>query len=400
MAKFYRLLLSIIILLSICNAQKSSTDIQKDIDVQNKELKNLRNDITKIEKQIISKTKEAISATEILIDIEGKITLTEKLIHSLNREERYLADKIFSTEQGIHEKETYLQKLRYQLTKRMLHVYKTGRPSPLQTVVMSDNWNEMIYKIKYLDILVDYETKLRNEIESVIDELEREKKQLETELSKKKTIKNEKEVESSNLEKDKSTRKKYLNKIKDQKTKLELEVNQKKEMMAEIESLINKLFTDKEASKKREEELARIRTIQNLATSGNFAKMKGKLPWPVTGKVVSKFGIQKNPTLNTETENSGIDIQSNAGTHIISVLDGVISTITYIRGYGNIIIVDHGGNYSTVYAHVDDISVRESEYVQAGKTIAKVGGTNTSYLHFEVWGNQKKLNPQNWLLKK
>ena len=278
-------------------------------------------------------------------------------------------------------------------------MYKTGRPSPLQTVILSKNWNEAIYKVKYLNILTNYETKVRGEIESTISDLKDDKKKLRLELHKKQSLKNEKEIENSNLKDDKNTRKQYLSKIKVQKAKLELEVNQKKEMMAEIETIINKLFSDRKASKVREEELVRIRAIQNLATAGNFAKMKGKLPWPVIGKVISSFGLQKNPVLKTQTENSGIDIQSKSGRNVISVLDGVISTITYIRGYGNLIIIDHGGGFSTVYANIDEIVVSENEYVQAGKIIATVDGSNLSYLHFEIWGNQMKLNPQDWLIK-
>ena len=83
-----------------------------------------------------------------------------------------------------------------------------------------------------------------------------------------------------------------------------------------------------------------------------------------------------------------------------SVLDGMVSTITYIRGHGNIIIIDHGGGFSTVYAHVDKISVNENEYLQMGNPIALVAvpdnGISAS-LHFEVWGSQKKLNPEKWL---
>jgi septal ring factor EnvC (AmiA/AmiB activator) len=86
-----------------------------------------------------------------------------------------------------------------------------------------------------------------------------------------------------------------------------------------------------------------------------------------------------------------------------SVLDGVVSTITYIRGHGNVIIIDHGGGFSTVYAHVDNITIHENEYIQMGNSIAKVAEPEPgerAKLHFEVWGNQEKLNPQHWLIKK
>ena len=155
--------------------------------------------------------------------------------------------------------------------------------------------------------------------------------------------------------------------------------------------------------KKREEELSRIRAEQNRATTGNFAKMKGNLNWPVQGQVTRKFGTIRNSDTGIVTENVGIDIQAKSGTPVQSVLDGVVSTITYIRGYGNIIIIDHGGGFSTVYAQIDNITIHENEYIQMGSNIASVAipeNNTIATLHFEVWGNQEKLNPEYWLIQK
>ena len=155
--------------------------------------------------------------------------------------------------------------------------------------------------------------------------------------------------------------------------------------------------------KKREEELARKRSEQNRATTGNFAKMKGNLSWPVQGQVTGQFGTTRNPETGVITENVGIDILAKDGMPVQSVLDGVVSTITYIRGHGNIIIIDHGGGFSTVYAQIDNITVHENEYIQKGSTIALVASSENNTigkLHFEIWGNQKKLNPEQWLIRR
>lgn len=79
-----------------------------------------------------------------------------------------------------------------------------------------------------------------------------------------------------------------------------------------------------------------------------------------------------------------------------------MTTITYIRGYGNTIIIDHGGGYYTVYTHIMDVEVDEGGYVQALDTIARVGDSGSldgAKLHFEIWGNKQKLNPELWLRK-
>ena len=299
--------------------------------------------------------------------------------------------------------EALLSKLKNQLTQRLQYLYVHGRPTILETVLLAEDWNNAIYRIKYLDVLAVHEKKLRKQMKQTLAELADEKEKLIIERNRKTSLLNEKKREGSNLEQDKKERKKILSIIKRDKGKLEKSRSAKSQMIAEMEALIKKLYTDKDAMKKREEELARIRAEQNRATTGNFAKMKGRLAWPVQGRVIGKFGTTRNPITGVVTENVGVDIRVKGGTAVKSVLDGVVSTITYIRGHGNIIIIDHGGGFSTVYAQIDNITVHENEYVQMDNPIASVANPeeNTpAKLHFEVWGNQKKLNPEHWLIKK
>ncbi len=401
--RFFSLLIFPLFFLSnnqLCAEEKTSKDIQKDIDSRKTELQSLRNDIRDIEERLHLKNKEAISNTEILLSLENKINLTEKLIRSLNKEEHYINGLIHATEKQIGDMETLLAKLKNQLTQRLQYLYIHGRPTILETVLLADDWNNAIYRIKYLDVLAEYEKILRQEMKQTLVELSDEKIKLIFERNRKTNLLNEKKKEGSNLEQDKKERTNILSIIKRDKSKLEKSRSTKTQIITEMEVLIKKLYTDKEAMKKREAELARIRAEQNRATTGNFAKMKGRLPWPVQGQIIGKFGISRNPETGVVIENVGIDIKAKSGTPVKSVLDGVVSTITYIRGHGNLIIIDHGGGFSTVYAQIDDISVHENEYVQKGSTIATVvnpENNNPEILHFEVWGNQQKLNPQIWL---
>mgnify|MGYP001159932549 FL=1 len=384
------------------SGEKSSKDIQKDIDSRKTQLQSLRNEIKDIEDKLHRKNKEAISNTEILLSLENKIVLTEKLIRSLNKEERYINGLIQTTEKQIHEMETLLAKLKKQLTQRLQYLYVHGRPTILETVLLAEDWNNAIYRIKYLDVLAEYEKILRQKMKQTLAELSDEKIKLVIERNRKTSLLNEKKNEGANLERDKQKRKNILASIKRDKDELEASRSTKTQVISEMEALIKKLYSDKAAMKKREEELARIRAERNKATTGNFAKMKGKLPWPVQGPIIRKFGTSRNPNTGVVTENVGIDIQANSGAFVKSVLDGVVSTITYIRGHGNIIIIDHGGGFSTVYAQIDKITVHENEYVQKGNAIAsvvKAEDGSVSKLHFEVWGNQNKLNPEIWLIR-
>jgi len=380
--------------------KQSSADIQKHIDSRNAELQILRNEITDIEKNLIHKNKEAISSTEILIDLENKISLTEKLIRSLHREEKYISNAIQDTDSQIRKMEKRLAKLKRQLSQRLQYLYIHGRPGILETVLLADDWNSAIYRVKYLDVLAEYEKKLRQQMKETLTAFEEEKIKRVIELNRKSSLLSEKKSEGIRLDNDKKQRQKVLADIKQEKYILEKNRTKKTQIINEMEQLIKKLYADKNAMKKREEELARIRAAKNLATTGNFAKMIGKLSWPVEGRVINKFGNIRNPETGTITENVGIDIQASSGTKVKSVLDGMVSTITYIRGHGNIVIIDHGGGFSTVYAHIEKITVSENEYIQMGNPIAAVAvpvAGSTAKLHFEIWGHQEKLNPQKWL---
>ena len=118
------------------------------------------------------------------------------------------------------------------------------------------------------------------------------------------------------------------------------------------------------------------------------------------GKIISHFGKVHNKDLNTITENVGIDILAKNSNKVVSILDGVVTTITYIRGHGNVIIISHGEGFNTVYAKIDQINVNENDYVQSGKIIGSLDKSNKKILHFEIWGNQKKLNPEKWIRMK
>ncbi|MCM1451864.1 MAG: peptidoglycan DD-metalloendopeptidase family protein [Clostridium sp.] len=139
------------------------------------------------------------------------------------------------------------------------------------------------------------------------------------------------------------------------------------------------------------------------ALSGTFAQNKGRLLFPASGdcRVVSQFGRSRhNDFTKVEVQNSGIDIQTPSGANARAVFDGTVSSIFYLKGFHNIVMVRHG-EYITVYANVDKLSVRKGDAVKAGQTLGKIyadpddGGR--SILHFEVRKEREKLDPMLWV---
>ena len=136
--------------------------------------------------------------------------------------------------------------------------------------------------------------------------------------------------------------------------------------------------------------------------TGDFAKGQGSLDWPVRGTLVGRFGPEKHPRFNTVIMNNGIDIESTAGTPVRAVAKGRVDfTNEDYSSFGQVVIVNHGDGYYTLYAHLSEILVRQGEEVQSGQTIGKVGDSGTSLkgtvLHFEVRKGSAALDPESWL---
>jgi septal ring factor EnvC (AmiA/AmiB activator) len=131
-----------------------------------------------------------------------------------------------------------------------------------------------------------------------------------------------------------------------------------------------------------------------------FAGLRGRLSWPADGRVVAEYGPQVNPRFGTKTFRNGIDIEASEGTNIAAVFPGQVVYTGWFRGYGNLIIVDHGGEYYTVYAHAADIRVTEGDEVKQGQIIGTVGDTGSLQgprLYFEVRHEGKPQDPTQWL---
>lgn len=124
------------------------------------------------------------------------------------------------------------------------------------------------------------------------------------------------------------------------------------------------------------------------------------LSWPLNGTVTMQYGSRVHPTFKTKIFNSGIDIKAASGTPVKAAGPGEVLYQGWLRGFGQVVIIDHGGDLSTVYAHLGGTSVREGAVVKAGTVIGRVGntGTDSEYgLHFEVRKNGNAQNPMNYL---
>ena len=380
-------------------AQSDERDYDEELKYQNEAINALKTEINQLRLKIKTAESRERSASTRISSLDEEISLTAKLIRSLKSEEEKTRKRILQLKSDILKNENELESLRARYKKRVVNSYRKGRLTDLEKVFSSTTWRQAIYRTQYLKIISDIEKKLLNQIERLLIQISQQKLELEAVLRNNLKLVRDKQQQISSYRDMRIDREKELNRIRNDKKALSNYIEEKEAGIIQLESIIKKVLEDKA----RFERELRIRKQQEALKTKSFKALKGQLPWPAEGRIIAKFGRQWNSKLKTTTENPGIDIKGQPGSPIRTVLGGVVTTITYIRGYGTTIIVDHGGGFYTVYSHVTNIQTVVDGQVRNGDIIAYMGDSgsiNGSKLHFEIWGKGQKLDPEKWLIKK
>ena len=394
-------LFNYIILVSFCilNAQSSQRDYNEELRYQNDAINKMKKEIEELSSKLRKANINETTTSKRITNLDEEIALVNKLIQSLKREETSNRNKVNVLKDRIKTKEDELELLRTRYEQRIINTYQKGRVSDLEKVLSSTSWRQAVYRTQYLKIISSIEQKMTKDIENILLAINKDKLKLESLLRQSISLKRDKQKQMTSLRKMRIKREKELNRIRQDKSALANYMQEKSAGVKQLESIIKKVLEDKARSEREE----RIRQQQQALKTKEFNLLKGQLPWPTEGRVISKFGKQWNSRLKTTTDNPGIDIKGQPGSPIRSTMSGVVTTITYIRGYGTTVIIDHGGGFYTVYSHVTNIQTQVDSEVRSGDVIAYMGDSgsvNGSKLHFEVWGKGQKLDPEKWLIKK
>jgi septal ring factor EnvC (AmiA/AmiB activator) len=143
--------------------------------------------------------------------------------------------------------------------------------------------------------------------------------------------------------------------------------------------------------------------VRTSAPAKPMATLKGKLPCPITGTLMRGFGTYTDPNTGTKVKNGGVDISVPYGTPVRSVADGYVATTRHLNGFGFTVVVDHGGNHTTIYTHLARIQVKPGQHLKAGDQIGPAGETGVladslgPRLHLEVKYHGTSQNPLSWL---
>ncbi|MDK2976350.1 MAG: hypothetical protein PWP06_825 [Candidatus Marinimicrobia bacterium] len=385
-------------------AAQDLEEFDRKIHQQSKNLEQVSREIDALQKRIQTASHRELTYADELEYLDHQIGLTERRITAMEQQLSLRREKVALLKKNKAQNEALRDKLIDRYKKRVVRFYTTHTDDMLSLIFTSDNMRQLFYRVKYFNAITQADKELYYEIIDLIEQIEQETREIEAEEAEiQKTLASLRN-EAASFREMKADRAQKLEKVKSDRKMLIQELEAKETSRMELQRIIASMRTQRED---RLRELERQRRLRAASMSHReyptFSSGKGNLPWPVQGTVIGRFGRQIHPVLKTETENNGIDIKAPEKTPVIAIQDGLVTTVTWLRGYGNTIIIMHGEDYYTVYSHVGGIRVSENEYVESGQVIAEVsdsGSLQGHMLHFEIWDSRQKLNPEEWLSRR
>ena len=363
------------------NFDKSIKDTEKQIDELKNFIKQGNEEVKELQSQS-AKTKKIIQITN------KNIKNSESLIRAYNTKINLYNKQLKNLEEAVIRNNEKIDEIKESYKKRSISLYKNKDLKFSNYIFNSNSFSQMIYRLKYFNIISEINKESVQKIKTTQNFNKKKTGEITYLLKNVGESKKNRAKEINNLRDKKNFQEKLLNDIKKEEKDIKNEINKKIQQVNALEKLRKKIIEDKK--KFNEQQLASLKSITR-----DIRQYKGKLNWPVDGKIVKSFGPQWNPKLNTTLDNPGIDISARSTLPVKSVFDGYVSTITFILGYGTTVIIDHNNNYFTVFTHLENLLISEDTLVREGQNIGYV--SNENIIHFEIWGNNQKLDPQKWL---
>ena len=389
----------LISLLLVTGVLQSST--KDEIKKRQAELQSIREQIAQFEEKIQQHQKSEQATLELLDTYDRKATLLRRLITRLRNEEKEIQDSIDVTRAEITRLGGQLEFLKTHYAKYVASAYKAGQLHDIELLLASRSINQFYIRAEYLRRFSDQRKTDIGKIRTKKDEIENKQAELQEQLSEERRLIAEKGAEEDRLADLAADRQQVLQQIRKDKKNAQRELDRRLQSVKELEKLIADLIEQERIKRERAaaEQQRTGKLSQPPALAGAFEAKRGKLRWPVSeGAVVAHFGNQRHPTLKTITQNTGIDVSVKAGTSVSAVAEGEVATIWWLPSYGNIVILDHYNGYRTVYSHLADIRVTQGQKVKEGESIGTSGESlEGPRLHFELWKDREKQNPELWL---
>jgi murein hydrolase activator len=326
--------------------------------------------------------------------LEMNLARSRAAVALYQQRENRLARDIEVVERDLDHTRAARSMTQEQLARRLRAAYRFRRDSELEFLLSSRSFADLDTRLRWVGLIARGESHMVTRLGAQAESINVARVVLERKKAEIAQVRSQKLAETRRMEGLKGQRERSVRVIQTTRMGFEAAAADLERSAQRIKKLLDEL------ERRRVEEERRRAQRGEKVPEGQFGHGRGSLPWPVRGTVVENFGENRHPKFGTVTRNNGVDIAAPEGTEIRAVEKGTVEFVDWYEGYGQTIILNHGGGFYTLYAHCGSVAVSQGQQVAAGAVIARVGDTGSlrgAELHFEVRKGKTAVDPLDWL---
>lgn len=375
-------------------AGAADDSISEKIERQRKTLEALKDKIQEKRKRADEAEKKWESVLQGIQSLDERMIRQRQDHRDINQKLRQKDREIKEITEQLAAMRTGIQARREAILSRLRVQYMEGRFGYVKALLTSDSYGDLQRRAQYLSAVSqkDYELLETFRTDMVrMEEAERQRAEARAGMVAFKQNIEKKLTDIRVLQKEKKV---YLAKIRHKKDSYHQAVKELERSASRLDGLLHELET-----RRRTMAMSPPTTLSPPPPRG----VRGMLPWPVEGKIVSFFGRQKHPTFDTYVQRKGIEIRATEGSLIHAVMPGSVVYADWLKGYGLVIILDHANGFFSLYAHASKILASVGEQVIEGQAIGETGDTGMigeNTLYFELREGAEPVDPLHWLAKR
>lgn len=356
---------------------------------------NPKKKLSEIRKQLIEKKRRVREAREKEKSILSRIEAINRTIEKKQQELRYYDKRIARTSSDIARLSGEINALRAKsrksrqyLKKRLRMLYKQQYGGNALLLLSAGDYQDLIRKSRYLSLIAYHDGREMKTYGAKIRAINSRKREMETlhrklETNKAEALQKKKELQAERIKKDR-----LLAMIRSKRSTYEKTIRELEESSKRLREMIRRLGKKK---------------IPASVTGKGFRSQRGHLSWPVNGRVLIPFGRYRDPKFNIPVFKNGIEIKARPGDRPRAVSGGRVVYADWFKGYGLLLIINHGSGYHSLYGNLSEIFHRTGDIIRKGEAVGTVGKSrllNVPSLYFEIRYKGKPVNPLMWLKKK
>jgi len=349
-----------------------------------------------------TKKKEGNLLTE-LEGIEQRLATEQQQLNDLNGQLALIEEAIRVKQAEVAEVSAEKSRRQEPARQRLTAYYRTGDIGVLNLLFSATSLADLLKFKEYFHRMLEHDRQIIEGYRQSLNRLTEARAALQQEKDRLLSVIANITVQQQQLNATRAERLALLSRIKTEKKLYQRAVQEMREAAKDLTSTINRL-KNKAATARNAAKSPRLQSPKKRrpAAGKGFASQKGRLEPPATGTVIGRFGRSTTEKFGLTTFKNGIDIKTAAGVEVHAIYDGTVAYAGVLRGYGNLVIIDHGGQYYTLASRIAQIQAEEGLKVQSGQTIGIMGdnsGLLDEGLHFEIRRGTTPLDPLLWLDK-